>query len=315
MSSTKQRERAGELHKMRYFERVKEKARLFRSHWFLFRKYGTPFPTSLELPHTTNRIYVNCRENRGRAIFQCAGTGQPHLKAVWRELCNALEPTLVLDIGVNYGEFLFSMNYPTDAQLLGIEANPELIGYLDQSRDIHPNKSQIELINALAAEKSLHERRFFIDRRWSGTSSALKLREDSELTPVSMQCIAIDDLVAEIDLSTQRIVFKVDVEGYEPYVIAGMDRILSEAGKWAGLIEFNSGSFERSGADMRTYLDRLVRNTTIWAIDHRGLADIVTPLTLEDWISSLSEGREVSLDLLVLSHGLDFAYIRELERR
>lgn len=47
----------------------------------------------------------------------------------WINAINEYSPDLLIDVGVNYGECIFSTNYPKHTQIYGIEANRDLLKY------------------------------------------------------------------------------------------------------------------------------------------------------------------------------------------
>ena len=105
-------------------------------------------PNRIVLP-SSNILYVNSEENRGRALLISDGMTQKRLTQFW---CNAVEvirPDLTIDVGVNYGECIFSTIYPTHTKIYGVEANRNLLPYIKKSREAHPNKSQIRIFNVL----------------------------------------------------------------------------------------------------------------------------------------------------------------------
>jgi hypothetical protein len=57
-----------------------------------------------------------------------------------------LRPQVTLDVGVNCGECLFSANYSDQTRSFGVEANPQLIPYIEQSRADHPSRNRMEII-------------------------------------------------------------------------------------------------------------------------------------------------------------------------
>jgi FkbM family methyltransferase len=73
---------------------------------------------------------------------------------------------------------------------------------------------------------------FVVDHKWSGTSSAIgrildptngfKRSGEEEFESIVVRSVRIDDILSEQELADQTILFKIDVEGYEAKVIAGM---------------------------------------------------------------------------------------------
>lgn len=175
-----------------------------------------------------------------------------------KHLCEQADPDLALDIGVNYGECLFTPAYRPGTTVLGFEANPELDPYIESSIVSHPQGGQIHLCSGLVGEEHGGEADFHIDTQWSGASSAAKLfDEEGRYTVVKRPKLSVDGAVADKGLSPRGVVFKIDVEGYESYVINGMQNTLGQADWSVGLIEFNPVFATSAGVDVRRYYDRL----------------------------------------------------------
>ncbi len=135
---------------------------MYRRTWFrnlvddliIMRLHGRMRPEKLALPGCRHWMYVDPRENRGRAILKCQAQGQGTTKELWRRAVEALDPTIVLDVGLNYGEIVLSQRYRSDARIIGIEANALLMPCLEMLRREHPNAAQMEFHCALASDRS-----------------------------------------------------------------------------------------------------------------------------------------------------------------
>ncbi|MCM3667980.1 FkbM family methyltransferase [Mesobacillus maritimus] len=212
-------------------------------------------PSRIEFPSTTV-LYVNPDENRGRALLISGGVTQSRVKHFWEKAVHRYSPDLILDVGVNYGECMFSTIYPKHCKIIGIEANHHLLKYLHQSKVEHPNQEQMTIIHALAADKEDEQKDFFIDRHWSGTSSASYKPAHQMIETIPVRTMKIDSLLKE-ENGFQRILFKVDVEGYEAFVLKGMSEILKQCQVAIGMIEFNSVYLSKSGVNPEEFYDYL----------------------------------------------------------
>ncbi len=219
-------------------------------------------PNKVVLPSST-MIYVNSNENRGRALLISDGVTQNRLFNFWEKSVKTWLPDLIIDVGVNYGECIFSTTYPEQSQIYGIEANHHLIQYINKSKDQHPNKGQITIINALASDKNDNKKEFYIDQHWSGTSSASYKPSHNMIEKVPVRAITIDSLFAQ-NLSYGRVLFKVDVEGYEAFVLKGMTEVLKKCDSAMGFIEFNSEYIEMSGISADEFFTFLQRYFTVY---------------------------------------------------
>ncbi len=229
-------------------------------------------------PHS---IYVSPSEARGRALLRSYASGQPGLKRLWCRAIAELHPALVIDVGANYGEFAFLPSYDPATRIVVVEANRSLYPHLERSRQAHPNRTQFELHAALASDGQVQTADFYIDPQWSGRSGAVPRGNwQHEVVPAT----SIDALVGEPPVGAT--VFKIDVEGHEPVVLAGMQRLLAGARPMLGIIEFNATSIRGEGRDPAAFLDTLRSRWTVGLIDGHGEIRILdpktTPQTAED---------------------------------
>jgi len=281
-----------------------------KSPWFrqrvddalLFKMYGTTRPESLLVPGTPHVMYVNPRENRGRAILKCRAAGQPLIKTVWRNANRLLQPNAAIDVGLNYGEIALCAEYAPTTRIVGIEANPELEPFLRRSLAAHPNARQFELFIALASDRAQADASFFIDRAWSGRSSVLLDGKQPGIEECRVPSVCLDELFADGDLRDDALLFKIDVEGFEPIVLRGMKRLLSECPRWVGIIEFNSDLLERLNVKAEEFLEQLLAQAKIVSLDKHGRSTPITSPHLEQFGDSQAAGGVCS-DLLLISHG------------
>ncbi|MFS0821533.1 FkbM family methyltransferase [Bacillus sp. 1P02SD] len=228
----------------------------------IFLKYKTlklnKIPSMITLP-SRNVIYVNNAENRGRALLISDGITQKRVTEFWGNAVESYKPTLVLDIGVNYGECIFSTKYERDTTIVGIEANKYLIDYIERSRQLHVNGKQIKIIHAFAGEHVKEDQDFFIDTHWSGTSSGVQISEKNSIEKTEVPAITVDSLFEKVALGNQRLLFKIDVEGYEFMVMKGMRKLLSNCRDVLGIVEFDSHYLEKAGVNLESYMNFLGR--------------------------------------------------------
>jgi FkbM family methyltransferase len=209
-------------------------------------------------------LFVDTKDNRGRALLRNAGMTQPFTAMLWRRLVRALDPQIVLDIGANYGEIALSSSYNASAQVHLFEPNPYVRPYLEKSISSRKDFKNFHLHSELVGS-SVGRQTFVIDRKWSGTSSAvgeisgsdrIKGQGVEHFEEVTVPCTTIDECLASSGVAQgQRLLFKIDVEGYEGHVVSGMKSALRDAEAYAGIIEFDPNYLRRAGTDP----DELVR--------------------------------------------------------
>lgn len=211
---------------------------------------GERLPNRVQLTDERT-LFVDTEENRGRALLVSNGITQKRMYLFWTKAVQWFEPDLVVDVGVNYGECIFSTTYKSGVRIYGVEANRHLLPYIQQSQNVHPNGVNMTMIHALAADKNLEETAFYVDKHWSGTSSAAAIASHSAVEEIPTKSIRLD---AEIEDAAKRLLFKVDVEGYEPFVLRGMTGLFERIDSIVGYIEFNSEYIEKAGIEIDEFL-------------------------------------------------------------
>lgn len=202
-------------------------------------------------------VYINPADKRCNELVRRYGVIYPQTAMFWRVAVEALAPTVVLDIGANFGELSFSTAYATDTQILLFEANPSIEPYLARSIASHVCAKNMRLRTELVSD-SEGEADFYVDELWSGTSSAIGPISDgvqhfdisgpASVRRITKKTIKIDAAVPNMS-QHDRLLFKIDVEGFEGRVIAGMQRTLETVDAFIGLIEFDHAYLSRAGTD------------------------------------------------------------------
>lgn len=89
----------------------------------IMRKYGRPRPDHLLLSQGALVLFVDPSDRRGRFLMRHGDRRAAHLKQVWQWAVADFAPTIVVDVGLNFGEFPFSATYPDARRIIGVEAN------------------------------------------------------------------------------------------------------------------------------------------------------------------------------------------------
>lgn len=229
----------------------------------VFSKYHTLNPDRVEMPHAASPIYIDPADRRAKKkiLFDSVRNRYSINRRFWVDFVSAMEPDVALDIGVNYGECIFSPVYPNKVTAIGFEANPALFSHLNKSLGDHPSASNIQLVNALVDEKPGAKVDFYINTDWSGGSTAIASIADD--TPgarkIQVDTQSVDAVLREKNKSPDVLVFKIDVEGFEPQVLLGMRETLDHARLFAGFIEVDTRFLEKTGWPPERY-DREILN-------------------------------------------------------
>jgi FkbM family methyltransferase len=194
------------------------------------------------------RMYVNPADERAQSILRNGGVTQSRVTELFGLINRALRPSLVLDIGANYGEISFSSSYQPDQKVLLFEANPELHPYLHRSLDTRHADRKCFRVVGKAVSDTVDMLSFHIDPLWSGTSRLAELsssnarsEDKAAFAPrvVKVPATTIDEEVSAAGEANRSVLAKIDVEGHELQVLAGMQNTVFRCSDLALIVEFN----------------------------------------------------------------------------
>jgi FkbM family methyltransferase len=162
------------------------------------------------------------------------------------------------------------MAYPDGTRVVAIEANTRLIPYLEKSRDMHPSRDHIMIHNVAAADCHKDAIPLFVDSNWSGTTTAIDKGSRSTSTEtIHVPQRTVDSLLQQDLVRAGGVVFKLDVEGYEYFVLKGMQDTIAGAPSMIGYIEIDLNFLAETGATLAE-LDELLRAFELyWPTDKR----------------------------------------------
>jgi FkbM family methyltransferase len=200
------------------------------------------------------RLFVDLADRRGLRVRRRIGVSSAPSTAIWQQMVKSSAWQTVLDIGANYGEMALSVRYGRYATIYLFEANPYLKPYLERSIAAHRDGARMRLYQCVVSDKQ-GRAKFTIDRKWSGTSSAMVPFRDPDgvfkgggeevFEEVDLVACPIDVMLESQDVG--RLVFKIDVEGYEFHVLRGMARTLAKASCFIGLVEVDTDRLAAAG--------------------------------------------------------------------
>ena len=243
-------------------------------------KYGTRSPDCVKLPQSPYSVFVNPDDFRARKkLIRESVRGRLQRNAqFWRSANRQLQPDVVLDVGLNYGECLFSCDYDSQTRLIGIEANEGLRPCVEKSQQAHPNGSQMEIHFALASDTHRQASDFYVMQHWSGGSTAIaEVTEEveAEYEKVETESLRIDELLKSTLQSDQLLLFKIDVEGFEPAVLRGMEESVQAVETAIGLIEYDTKLLDQSTDTAEMFWENVQRQFRVFAFtSQRAMSEV-----------------------------------------
>jgi FkbM family methyltransferase len=231
-------------------------------------------PDHIALAASGHTIYIDRSDRRGRGIIEGLGRGhQPSMIALWRQLIETASPTLVIDVGANYGELILNARYPDGVRALAIEANARIVPLLRRAISEHPDQERIELHDVLAGDVDHGSDHLRIDPSWSGSAgtSLDDTQDGGDLVELTVPVRTLDALVGVDPRRTGGpLLVKIDTEGSEAQVLGGMTELLNDTPSLAMLIEFAPNHLQRQGTDPAALFATLQGRGPCWSIDWAG---------------------------------------------
>jgi len=245
-------------------------ARQLRRRVELTRRTGQLRPDHIPLAASGHVIHVDRSDRRGLEIVRGFGRGhQPALIALWRRAVEVLEPALVIDVGSNYGELVLNATYPAGSRVLAVEANPRIVPLLRRSLAAHPDAARLELHDVLAGDVDEGSQDLHVDPGWSGSAgtSLDRTADGAALIDVTVPVRTLDALVGDDpEHSAGPLLVKIDTEGSEAQVLAGMPQLLTAAASVVALVEFEPPHLQRQGTDPGALFAVLAGIGRCWSI-------------------------------------------------
>lgn len=200
-------------------------------------------------------LYVDPSDARCRMMLRQKGAVDRDAVSAWTALVDDVRPTLVVDVGANFGEVAFSRLYDSQAVVHLVEPNPDVLPYLRRSAAIRQAHLHEVAASDSSGNVSLH-----VASRSSGLSSLESPSVHHDLVAM-VRSAPLDEVFPNVT-SHDRVAVKLDVEGHEAAVLRGMRRMLERVREVKVLCEVNDNSMDYILANFRVM--RIDRVTGQW---------------------------------------------------
>ena len=261
--------------------------------------YNTNAPTFSYINNGLRRIAVDPTDKRARA--QLLRHGRRYISKIQNivlSLQTSLNIDLFVDVGVNYGECLFSTPPFARTSIFGYEANPALYPFIERSLRYNDDLKNVTIVRKGISD-SVGTMDFFVDTEWSGQSSAVRKsgKSSRRLKQIHVDTTTLDHESASWG-EWRTALIKVDVEGLEPEVLQGSQSIIESDKNVIFLIEFDSSYM--TGTDRIApddFFQRLTDRFDVYLVRTVGLEKITK---FDDLKAVARESGRIHCDLLLL---------------
>ncbi len=165
---------------------------------------------------------------------------------------NVKEGTVCIDAGANYGYFTFLLAR-LGCKVIAVEANPEIIPFLEKSVELNNCQKQVKIIHAAAAAKRGKAKLNLKESILNSTIIDIPTRQSYEV-----KAIALDSIREEIGF------VKMDIEGAEEFAWQGMKKLKN---KCVTLMEFVPDHYKERG---RLFFGAMNETHHISHVDYAG---------------------------------------------
>ena len=198
---------------------------------------------------TGQKMYVDTRDISLAPHLMLDGVWEEPFTKIFRRY---LKPdTVFFDVGANFGYFglVAGADVTHEGSIHFFEPNPLLANYIKKTASINGlwNRSKVNQ-KAVGARKA--RLTLTVPGGYFGSASMVIDAQDianyvdkSELVSFKVDQIALDDYVKENKLKRVD-VMKIDVEGYEESVYAGMGQVIKQNPNLTVFLEFTAGSYK-----------------------------------------------------------------------
>jgi len=252
--------------------------------------------TALAVLYTGQKIYVDTRDLSLAPHIMVDGVWEAHVTRAIATLLN--EDDIFFDVGANFGYYSCVAATRLKKRLNNIvihafEPNPSVVPLLQKTFNVNGLETTAR-INAMGVsdkpgELTLHRG----DTLWGSASFNKDLaKSDSKDTPVKVPVTTLDEYYKKQKLTHVDLI-KIDVEGHEDHVYAGMQGVIKDNSQLKIVMEFTFGTYQNESA----FFAQLLKDYAfMYYIDPRGEFE-----PIEDF-KTLREKTDANLVMIVLTN-------------
>lgn len=266
-------------------------------------RYGTLRPRRAKLHGSDHWIYIDPSDPCAtKKVVEEPLRGKVSNNLVfWRDFNRHLQPDLLVDVGLNYGECAFGTDYAANAVLHGFEANPRLIPHLEESRRHHPAAEQIKIHHCLVSDAAADDVPFLVNPDWSGSSSAVReINDRPQSLEFHLPARTIDSQIPAEAAFGKTLLFKMDIEGYEARALRGFVETLARVARSVGFIEFNAQFLVWAYESPHDYLGWLQQRFHTYRVASVKRRELTAVTTFESLPKLHGDAHRVHTDLVLV---------------
>jgi FkbM family methyltransferase len=236
--------------------------------WIVHKDYMTAY-----VPEHDLRFKFKTEDVVGRVLYKYR-TFESGITRCFLDHIKLEDHDVVLDVGANIGWYslVLGKHAPSSVSLYAFEPDP--LNFQLLSDNVSVNQAQnITCVPKAVSDSSTTKTLYLYPSKNRGRHSLLPINEGEQ---VEVTTTTIDAFVEQQKIEVDRIKFmKIDVEGYEYFVLNGAHHVLSHIPYLH--TEYSPGYMQKGGVDARTFIG-LLRGYRLMPhrIDEKGDLDLLT---------------------------------------
>jgi len=194
----------------------------------------------------------------------------------------------IVDVGANVGYYTVKWGTLIGArgELHAFEANPELSAFIYDNITISELQSICQL-HACAAGEMLGEATLTFTDNCSGLGTLRDVAMPHGV--VRSHTVPVAPLDSKLASMSHADLIKIDVEGYEPSVIAGAQQLIARSPKCAFHLEIQTG-WEANGHSIGRTLEPIAEGRNLYVLGHDSTLTRINVEDVHDYVFGLPSG-------------------------